>query len=144
MQKSDANNQFFKFIERNYLGWLSGKIPILHHEPYACKEQIFAGIRKWSRTGIFILIDNLRFDQWKIIQPLIQEYYKVDKEESYYSIYQQQRNTHAMPFSADSCQVNWKTFSHQWLNDEEEGGKIYTRAFMQAQMNAWQGYKNEL
>ena len=25
MQKSDANNQFFKFVEKNYINWLNGK-----------------------------------------------------------------------------------------------------------------------
>lgn len=28
-----------------------------------------------------ILMDNLRFDQWKIIEPIITELYKVDEED---------------------------------------------------------------
>jgi hypothetical protein len=33
-----------------------------------------------------LLIDNLRYDQWKVIEPVIAEYFNVEKEETYYSI----------------------------------------------------------
>jgi hypothetical protein len=33
-----------------------------------------------------LLIDNLRYDQWKVIELVIAEYFNVEKEETYYSI----------------------------------------------------------
>jgi len=33
-----------------------------------------------------LLLDNLRYDQWKIIEPIISECYHVEEEEFYYSI----------------------------------------------------------
>src|SRR5690606_37759695 len=33
-----------------------------------------------------LLIDNLRYDQWKVLEPLIAESYKTATEELYYSI----------------------------------------------------------
>jgi hypothetical protein len=32
------------------------------------------------------LIDNLRFDQWKVIEPLISEYFTIENENTYFSI----------------------------------------------------------
>jgi len=137
MQKSDANNQFFKFIERHYVGWLSGKDPnppVMSHT--LIKNRFMQELGNGPEPVFFILIDNLRFDQWKIIQPLIQEYYKVDKEESYYSILptatQYARNA---IFSGLMPSEIEKRFPDQWLNDEEEGGKnLHEEAFMLAQM----------
>jgi hypothetical protein len=34
----------------------------------------------------FILIDNLRFDQWKTIQPIFGESFRIHEEETFYSI----------------------------------------------------------
>ena len=34
----------------------------------------------------FILIDNLRFDQWKAIQPIFAESFRILEEDSFYSI----------------------------------------------------------
>jgi len=83
----------------------------------------------------FILIDNLRFDSVENNSTVIQEYYKVDKEESYYSILPTANAIRTQcQFSADSCQVKLKTFPDQWLNDEEEAKKLHEEAFMQAQM----------
>ena len=137
MQKSDANNQFFKFIEKHYVNWLSGKDPnppIMSHT--LIKNRFLQELGNGPEPVFFILIDNLRFDQWKMIQPLIQEYYKVDKEESYYSILptatQYARNA---IFSGLMPSEIEKRFPDQWLNDEEEGGKKFTRRSFYASAN---------
>jgi CheY-like chemotaxis protein len=136
MQKSDANTQFFKFIEKNYLAWLGGKdknAPVMSHTL----------IRNWfmpelstSDTVFLILIDNLRFDQWKVIQPLLMNYFKVDKEETYYSILptatQYARNA---IFSGLLPGEIEKRFPDFWVNDEEEGGKnLHEEELMRAQL----------
>jgi len=41
---------------------------------------------KEGRPTFLIVIDNLRLDQWKTIEPILQEHYNVDAEETYYSI----------------------------------------------------------
>jgi CheY-like chemotaxis protein/DNA-directed RNA polymerase subunit F len=137
MQKADANNQFFKFIEKNYVQWLSGKMPnppTMSHN--LVKNKFIPELGNDNEPVFFILIDNLRFDQWKIIQPIIQDYYKVEKEESFYSILptatQYSRNA---IFSGLMPSEIEKRFPDFWLNDEEEGGKnLHEEAFMQAQL----------
>jgi CheY-like chemotaxis protein len=136
MQKSDANNQFFKFIEKNYLGWLSGKDPNPPVMSHTLIKNRFAQELEGPDPVFFILIDNLRFDQWKIIQPMLQDYFKVEEEQSFYSILptatQYARNA---IFSGLLPSEIEKRFPDKWLNDEQEGGKnMHEEFFMQAQL----------
>lgn len=136
MQKSDANNQFFKFIEKNYIGWLNNKsqdAPTMSHT--LIKNKFMAELNK-SEPVFLLLIDNLRYDQWKVIQPIIQNYYKVDSEETFYSILptatQYARNA---IFSGLLPSQMEKLFPGMWLNDEDDGGKnLHEEALMQAQL----------
>lgn len=136
MQKADANAQFFKFIERNYVSWLGGKeknVPTMSHT--LIKNKFLSELNK-PEPVFFILIDNLRYDQWKVIQPIIQDYYKVESEETYYGILptatQYARNA---IFSGLMPTEMEKMFPDMWLNDEDEGGKnLHEEAFMQAQL----------
>ena len=136
MQKSDANNQFFKFIEKNYVSWLNAKASTAPAMSHTLIKNKFLPELSGEETVFFILIDNLRFDQWKIIQPLIQDYYKVVSEDSYFSILptatQYARNA---IFSGLMPSEIEKRFPENWLNDEEEGGKNqFEEVFMQAQL----------
>ena len=85
-QKSEANQVFSRYIESKYLNWLNGRekdYPVM--SPSLFKEKIFPLMD--SNDALFvILIDNLRYDQWKTIQPILEEFYRVEKEEIYYSI----------------------------------------------------------
>jgi DNA-binding response OmpR family regulator len=84
MQKSEANVAFFKFIKKNYVDWINGdNAPILSKDVFS--EYVFPTVRKGKPT-FFILIDNLRFDQWKVLEPLISPYFSIDEVKSYYSI----------------------------------------------------------
>lgn len=85
-QKEEANTQFTRFITKNYQQWISGKDeerPIFSHT--ILKERVFPQLSNNSSIFLFV-IDNLRYDQWKIIQPYIHNYYYINKEEIYYSI----------------------------------------------------------
>ncbi len=71
-----------------------------------------------------IIIDNLRYDQWKIIEPIIIKDFDVVKDEMYYSILptstQYSRNTIFAGLLPSEIQ---KKFPDKWKNDEDEGGK---------------------
>jgi DNA-binding response OmpR family regulator len=122
MQKTDANAQFFKFIEKNYVNWLNGKdAPHMSHTLF--KNKIAPEIDKSASTFV-LMIDNLRFDQWKIIEPIVSEYFKVDTEEIYCSILptatQYARNAFFAGLLPSEIE---KRFPNWWLNDEDEGLK---------------------
>jgi len=85
MQRQEANNHFVRFIDDNYEAWINDETdnrPMLSHE--LMREQVFT---KMGDEPVFlIVIDNLRFDQWKLIEPEILKYYNVEEEGNYYSI----------------------------------------------------------
>ncbi|MBC6490848.1 response regulator [Flavihumibacter stibioxidans] len=123
-QKKEANNEFCKFVSRNYLDWVNPKssdAPIMSNTLF--KFKVLPHIEPGVPT-FFILIDNLRFDQWKAIQPVFSEYFRILEEDSFYSILptatQYARNAifaGLMPLEIE------KQFPQLWKNDEEEGGK---------------------
>lgn len=72
----------------------------------------------------FILIDNLRYDQWKTIQPIVLDLFKMDEEDVYCSILptatQYARNSIFAGLLPSEIE---KRFPKMWFNDDEEGGK---------------------
>ena len=133
-QKDEANNQFFKFIEKNYEGWFHGEDkPLLSHTLF--KDVIAPHINKDKGT-LLILIDNLRYDQLRILEPVINDYYKKEKEVSFYSILptatQYARNA---IFSGLMPSEMEKQFPQYWKNDTDEGGKnLFENDFLKAQL----------
>lgn len=124
MQKNEANVAFGKFIESHYINWLNGKdkdAPIQSHT--LLKNKMMPLLDKEGPL-FFMLIDNLRYDQWKILQPVISQYFKVETEELFYSILptatQYARNAIFAGLLPSEIE---KRFPNLWLNDEEEGGK---------------------
>lgn len=135
MQKSDANTQFFKFIEKHYIHWLNGKeqAPTMSHT--LLKNKFFKELDK-SESVFLIVIDNLRYDQWKMIQPIVQDYFVTENEELFYSILpsatQYARNA---IFSGLLPSEMEKRHPDLWLNDEDEGGKnMHEEEFLRAQL----------
>ncbi len=134
-QKSEANTQFCKFIERNYLDWFEGipDAPLLSHQLF--KEKVLPEISSEQST-LFLVIDNLRYDQWKAIAPLVNKHYKTKEETPYYSILptatQYARNaifSGLMPLEME------KKHPELWLNDTDEGGKnMNEKEFLEAQL----------
>ena len=124
MQKNEANLAFGKFIKRNYKDWFidnSNDKPVM--SPQIFKKYVFPKLSD-DYTTVFLLIDNLRYDQWKVILPSIRKYYNVEQDDLFYSILptatQYSRNAifaGMMPSELD------KKFPDYWLNDDEEGGK---------------------
>lgn len=86
MQKVEANVNFCRFVKRNYENWLNNPNadkPLFSHQ--LMKKKVFPELKSGTPC-FFVLIDNLRWDQWKIIEPLLNEYFNIEQEESYYSI----------------------------------------------------------
>jgi DNA-binding response OmpR family regulator len=136
MQKAEANAQFSKFVEKNYLDWIKNqdKAPTLSHQLF--KKKVFPLLSDQTPT-FFILIDNLRYDQWKIINPIITEYFRLEEEEAYFSILptatQYARNA---IFSGLMPSDMEKRFGDMWQNDEDEGGKnLFEAQFLEDQIN---------
>ena len=122
-QKIEANSQFFKFITKNYPHWFSGKKegPIMSHMLF--KEKVIPVLEEKKPT-LFIVIDNLRYDQWKAFEPIVNNYYKKTQESAYFSILptatQYARNA---IFSGLTPSEMKRRHPNLWLDDIDEGGK---------------------
>jgi len=136
MQKAEANAQFSKFIEKNYQHWIKNPESGPITSPQLLKKKLFP-LLDGGKPTFFFLIDNLRYDQWKVINDIIGNYYRLDTEETYYSILptatQYARNaifSGMMPLDME------KTFPNLWQNDEDEGGKnLHEEDFLAAQIH---------
>ena len=135
-QKVEANSQFGKFIERNYEDWFEPKAekPVLSHTLF--REVVVPEIVKKDKPVLFVVIDNLRYDQWKAFESVVTNHYKLEKEIPYFSILptatQYARNA---IFSGLTPLEMEKQFPQYWKNDVEEGGKnLYEAEFLTAHL----------
>jgi CheY-like chemotaxis protein len=123
MQKSEANNEFARFIRNNYEDWFSGKsadAPLI--SPGVFVEKVFPLLDQGK--VMVVIIDNLRYDQWKIIEQEISGLFRTDEETIFSSILptttQYARNAMfagMMPAEIQKLQPGL------WIDENEEGGK---------------------
>ncbi len=124
MQKEEAGQVFSRFVENNYTDWVNGKNsdrPVMSHT--LIRDKLIPLLDETSSL-FFILIDNLRYDQWKILQPIISELYRVESDEIYYSILptttQYARN--ALFAGLLPTEIE-KKYPRYWVNEDDEGTK---------------------
>ena len=123
-QKEQANTEFSKFVGKNYFDWVDKSKetgPLLSRAMR--RNHIFPHIGSEAPT-IVLLLDNLRFDQWKVIEPFINEMFRTENEGYFFSILptatQYSRNSifaGMMPADIEAA------FPDKWKNDTDEGGK---------------------
>lgn len=132
-QKTEANAQFCKFMEKNYEDWYQGgDAPIMSHTLF--KELVKPELK--DNKTLLVVIDNLRYDQWLAFEDTLNTFYKKKKELPYYSILptatQYARNaifSGLTPLDMEKKYPNW------WKNDTEEGGKnLYEAEFLGTQL----------
>jgi len=132
-QKVEANNQFGKFVDKNYRDWFSdAHAPVLSHTLF---KKWIAPELKDSKT-LLVVVDNLRYDQWYAFEDSINTFYKKQKEQSYFSILptatQYARNAifaGLTPLDMEKKYPDW------WKNDTEEGGKnLFEDKFLEEQL----------
>lgn len=122
-QKREADRQFCRFYEDNYLDWLNGNAEKPIMSPTVLKERMFPLMKDGVPTFL-IVIDNFRYDQWKFVQPLVERYFRTERDEIYYTILptttQFARN--AMFAGLMPGEIERK-YPQYWVNEDEEGWK---------------------
>jgi DNA-binding response OmpR family regulator len=122
LQKREANQVFGKFIRKNYVNWMQnpGERPTMSQD--LMKKNVFPLLDN-GETVYFILIDNFRWDQWRIVKDLLADSYSID-ESMYYSILptvtQYARN--AIFSGLMPAQIE-KLFPDLWVDEDSEEGK---------------------
>lgn len=136
MQKRDANSNFCKFVKRNYEDWVkqgNNDHPLMSHEIF--KERVFPLLDAGEKV-FFILIDNFRLDQWRVVQPLLTDSFNC-QEELYTTILptstQYARNAifaGLMPLKISEM------FPDLWVDeDEDEGLNVHEKELVQSQLD---------
>ena len=122
MQREQANQAFAKFITKNYeKWWTSNNRPTMSQD--VMKKYIFPLLDEGEKV-FFVVIDNFRYDQWKVIQPLLSEWFTVQEEQLYTSILptatQYARN--AIFAGLAPLQIQ-EMYPQLWINEDEEESK---------------------
>jgi hypothetical protein len=134
MQKKEANNLFARFIENNYEDWLNGveESPQMIHT--LMKDRIAPFIGK-EKTFVLV-IDNLRFDQWKVLQPIFTKYFSIESEDIVFSILPTATHYARNAFFAGLMPSEIeKKFPALWKNEDDEGGKnMHEKDFLDANL----------
>ncbi len=123
-QREQANTAWAKWIIRNYESWFTGNTtdrPLL--SPDIFKRKIFPLLDEGQKVFL-IVIDNFRYDQWKTIQPLLNEIFSIDEEQIYCSILptatQYARNAIFAGLMPEQIR---QMHPDLWVAEEEEEGK---------------------
>ncbi|MCF0206818.1 MAG: bifunctional response regulator/alkaline phosphatase family protein [Bacteroidales bacterium] len=139
MQMNEANVNFAKFIKRNYISWFDTKCeekPLL--SPNLIREKVFPLLQNGQKV-LFLLIDNLRFDQWKTIEPILNQFYTTTSEEMFFSILptSTQYSRNSIFSGLMPSEIN-KLYPELWKNDDEEGGKnLYEEEMLASMMKRY-------
>ena len=134
MQKKDANTQFCKYIDRNYRSWIEGDedAPVMSHTLLSKKLMPLLG----KEPVFLIVIDNLRYDQWQILRPLVNEYYNIEHEEMFYSILPTATHYARNALFAGLMPLDIsRKHPELWLDENDEGGKnMHEEELLQANL----------
>jgi Response regulator containing CheY-like receiver, AAA-type ATPase, and DNA-binding domains len=133
-QKAEANTEFYKYVSKNYANWIKNDDgPLLSHNLF--KRKIAPHLEQGKPTFV-IVIDNLRYDQWKALQPIMNDSFRTVEEDMFYSILPTATQYARNALFAGMLPVDIeKTFPNEWKNDDDDGGKnLFEETFLRYQL----------
>lgn len=136
MQKNEANSTFTKFVKKNYMDWMASPENRPLMSPDIFKTKIFPMLDSGEKV-FFILVDNFRYDQWRVIRETLSDLFTITEEETYCAILptatQYARNaifSGLMPLQIQQM------FPELWVDeDEEEGKNLNEKELLQTQLD---------
>ncbi|WP_299578351.1 bifunctional response regulator/alkaline phosphatase family protein [uncultured Sunxiuqinia sp.] len=139
MQKSEANKAFSRYIKSNYLTWFdkgTDERPLL--SPDVFKRKVFPQLDKGHKV-LVLVIDNLRYDQFRVLNSAINPYFLTEEEDLYYSILptatMYARNA---IFAGLMPSEIARLYPNYWEEDDNEGNKnIHEHELMQTQLKRY-------
>lgn len=137
MQKSEANRNWAKFIRKHYINYI--RKPDAHTPPmsHTVVKRMLLPQLTGDMPVFLILLDNFRFDQWKMIQPAIADVLHVTDEQTYLTILPTTTHYARNAFFAGMMPSDIsKQHPELWVDEEEDDGKNkYEEAFITQQMS---------
>ena len=122
MQKEEANKNFTKFIKKNYEGWINDNSDRPLISPDIFRKCVFPRLDA-GRKVFLLVLDNFRFDQWRLISQELTDAFDID-ENLYYAILptatQYARN--AIFAGLMPARIR-ELYPDLWVDEEEDEGK---------------------
>lgn len=82
-QKREFNVEFGKYVEKIYPRWLAGEDPPVTSNGIV-KNYLFPHLSRGKQV-FFVVVDCMRLDQWLAVEPLVSEYFNVERD-YYFSV----------------------------------------------------------
>lgn len=121
-QKEEANQNFAKFVKKNYERWVNDRPEGLILSPDLFKTQVFPRLNA-GRKVFLLVLDNFRFDQWRVLSRELADDFDIE-ENLYYSILptatQYARN--AIFAGLMPLQIK-EMYPELWVEEDEDEGK---------------------
>ncbi len=122
-QKAEANSMFGRFVKKSYMDWMASpreERPLMSNDIF--RDRLFPLLDNGEKV-FFIIIDNFRYDQWRVLAQEIGSDFAIE-EELYTSILptatQYARNA---IFSGLMPKQIKEMFPKLWVDEEDEEGK---------------------
>ena len=136
MQEADA--AFCRYVSRNYESWVRpgaehSSAPVMSHTFF---PRFVLPHMDGSVPLVWLLIDNLRYDHWKTMEPIFAELFRIVEEDAFFSILPTATSyaRNAMFAGMMPADID-RRFPGRWRRDEEEGGKNqHEEEFLRAQL----------
>ncbi len=120
-QKKEANKLFAKFVKDNYFNWIADEHPLMIHE--VLRDRVFPYFD--DNVPIFlIVIDNLRFDQWREIRVLLRDLVDIEYESLIFSLLPTATQYARNALFAGLLPIDIKRYYPEyWRDDTDPGNK---------------------
>ena len=137
MQKAEANNEFAKFVRKNYLHWVqnSEERPVM--SPDIFKKTIFPLLNQGEKVFL-VVFDNFRYDQWREISKELADDFTFDEQLCLSILPTATQYARNAIFSGLMPSQIAEMFPDLWVDEDEEEGKNLNEApLIQTQLNRY-------
>ena len=137
MQKAEANNEFAKFVRKNYLHWIQNgdERPIM--SPDIFKKVIFPLLNQGEKVFL-VVFDNLRYDQWREISKELADDFVLDEQLCLSILPTATQYARNAIFSGLMPSQIAEMFPNLWVDeDEEEGKNLNEEPLIQTQLDRY-------
>ena len=122
MQKAEANNEFAKFIRKNYLSWVQNNDGRPLMSPDIFKKTIFPLLNEGKKVFL-VVFDNFRYDQWREISKELADDFTFDEQLMLSILPTATQYARNAIFSGLMPNQIAEMFPDLWVDEDEEEGK---------------------
>lgn len=124
MQKTEANREWAKFIKTNFVKFIKTPAetgPVMSN--MVVKKKVVPEL-KCDEPVFLLMLDNFRYDQWKMIQSVLSNYFKVNLDDTYLTILPTTTHYARNAFFSGLMPAEIaKMYPNLWVDEEEDEGK---------------------